>query len=81
VFRVRLDRDDLLLEFIMDVIERNDIQDGAVMTASGSLQEYAFHGVGNLADRPDQYYITKKEAMEILSVNGLIAAGENPTCT
>ncbi len=76
VFRIRLDRDDLLLESILEVIQKHDIQDGAVLTAAGSLQECTFHGVVSLAARPQQEHTTVKGAMEILSVNGIIAAGE-----
>ena len=39
VYRIRLDRGDLLLETIQDAIRTNNIQDGAVLTAVGSLQE------------------------------------------
>lgn len=76
VIRVRLDRDDLLLESILDVIKRNNIQDGAVLTAAGSLQECTFHRVTSLAPKPVQEFMTVKEAMEIIGVNGIIAAGE-----
>ncbi|MEX2263912.1 MAG: PPC domain-containing DNA-binding protein [Bryobacteraceae bacterium] len=76
VIRVRLDRDDLLLESIMDTIKKHNIQDGAVLTAAGSLQECTYHGVVTLAAKPEQKFTTKKEAMEILNVNGIIAAGE-----
>ena len=76
IIRVRLDRGDLLLETIMDTIKKHDIQDGALMTAVGSLQECTFHGVVSLAEKPEQKFTTKKGAMEILNINGLIAAGE-----
>lgn len=76
VYRMRLDRDDLLLESILDLIKKHDIQDGAVLTAAGSLQECTFHGVVSLAAKPEQKFTTVKEAMEILNVNGIIAAGE-----
>ena len=76
VYRIRLDRDDLLLESILDVIRKHDIQDGAVLTAAGSLQECTFHGVTSLAPKPEQKFTTVKEAMEILNINGIIAAGE-----
>ncbi len=76
IYRIRLDRDDLLLESILDVIKKNNIQDGAVLTAAGSLQECTFHGVVSLAAKPEQKFTTVKEAMEILSINGIIAAGE-----
>lgn len=77
VYRLRLDRDDLLLESILDAIKKFNIQDGAVLTAAGSLQECTFHGVVTLAAKPEQKFTTiKGEAMEILNINGIIAAGE-----
>ncbi len=76
IIRVRLDRNDLLLESINAIIRKHNIQDGAVLTAAGSLQECTFHGVTSLAAKPEQKFTTKKEIMEILSVNGIIAAGE-----
>ena len=76
IIRVRLDRDDLLLESIMDIIKKHGIQDGAVLTAAGSLQQCTFHGVTTLDPKPVQKFTTRKEVMEILSINGIIAAGE-----
>ena len=77
IYRIRLDRDDLLLESILDFIAKNNIQDGAVLTAAGSLQECTFHGVATLDPKPVQKFTTVKgEAMEILNINGMIAAGE-----
>jgi predicted DNA-binding protein with PD1-like motif len=76
VIRIRLDRGDLLLESIDTAIKKFAIQDGAVMTAAGSLQECTFHGVMSLAAKPEQKFTTKKGAMEILNINGIIAAGE-----
>jgi predicted DNA-binding protein with PD1-like motif len=76
IYRLRLDRDDLLLESILDVIAKENIQDGAVLTAAGSLQECTFHSVVSLAPKPEQKFTTVKGAMEIININGLIAAGE-----
>ncbi len=76
VIRMRLDRGDLLLESILDAIQKNGIQDGAVITAAGSLQECTYHGVKSLAAKPEQLFTTKKGPMEILQINGMIAAGE-----
>jgi hypothetical protein len=76
VYRIRLDRGDLLLESILAAIEKYEIKDGALLTAVGSLQECTFHGVVSLAEIPEQKFTTKKEAMEILNINGIIAAGE-----
>jgi len=76
VIRIRLDRDDLLLESIMDAIRKHGVQDGAVLTAAGSLQECTFHAVTSFAAKPEQKFTTRKEPMEILNINGIIAAGE-----
>ncbi len=76
VIRVRLDRNDLLLESITDIIKRHGIQDGAVLTAAGSLQECTYHGVMSLAEKPEQKFTTVKGPLEIIGMNGLIAAGE-----
>ena len=76
VIRIRLDRGDLLLETIQDVIRKNDIQDGAVLTAAGSLQECTYHRVKSMAAKPEDEFLTVKAPIEIQNVNGLIAAGE-----
>lgn len=76
IFRVRLDRGDLLLESIDGVIRRHDIQDGAVLTGLGSVQECTFHGVKSLAPRAEQEFRTVRGPIEILNLNGIIAAGE-----
>jgi uncharacterized protein len=76
VIRIRLDRGDLLLETIQDVIRKNDIQDGAVLTAAGSLQECTYHRVKSISAKPEDEFLTVKAPIEIQNVNGLIAAGE-----
>jgi uncharacterized protein len=73
---MRLDRGDLLLESILDTIQKNGIQDGAVITAAGSLQECTYHGVKSLGAKPEQLFTTRKGPMEILQINGMIATGE-----
>lgn len=76
VFRVRLDRGDLLLESIDEVIRRYGIQDGAVLTGLGSVQECTFHGVKPLAPKAEQKFHTVRGPVEVLNLNGIIAAGE-----
>lgn len=76
VYRVRLDRGDLLLETIESVIQKYAISDGAVLSAAGSLQECTFHRVKSLAEKPEQEFTTVKEPMEILNISGLIADKE-----
>ncbi|HXI38367.1 MAG TPA: PPC domain-containing DNA-binding protein [Bryobacteraceae bacterium] len=76
VYRVRLDRGDLLQESIENVIHQYGIADGAVLTAAGSLEQCTFHRVKSNAEKPEDEFITVKEPMEILNVNGMIAGGE-----
>lgn len=76
IFRIRLDRGDLVLESLMAAIKKYGIEDGALVSAVGSLQECTFHGVTTLEEKPRQKFTTRKGAMEILNINGIIAAGE-----
>lgn len=76
IIRIRLDRGDLLLETIQDVIRKNDIQDGAVLTAAGSLEQCTYHRVKSMSAKPEDEFLTVKAPIEIQNVNGLIAAGE-----
>lgn len=76
VIRLRLDRNDLLLESIQAAIAKHKIEDGAVLTAAGSLQVCTYHGVKTLAEKPEQQFTTVQGPLEIIGVNGLIAAGE-----
>jgi uncharacterized protein len=76
VYRLRLDRDDLLLEAVLAAVKQHDIQDGAVVTGLGSVQECTYHGVKNLNPTAEQRYVTVKGPTEILNLNGIIAAGE-----
>jgi predicted DNA-binding protein with PD1-like motif len=72
----RVHRGDLLLESIQDVIHKHGIADGAVLTAAGSLQKCTFHRVKSIAEKPEDEFITVKEPMEILNINGMIAGAE-----
>ncbi len=76
IYRVRLDRGDLLLETILDTIKQKSIEDGVVLTGVGSLQECTYHWVKSLAAKAEEEYKTVKGPMEILNADGIIAAGE-----
>ena len=76
VYRIRLDRGDLLLETIENAIQKNGLADGAVLSAAGSLQECTYHRVKSTGEKPEDEFITVKEPMEILNINGIIANGE-----
>jgi len=76
LYRIRLDRGDLLLETIQQVVRENNIADGAVLTAVGSLSECTFHRIKSTGEKPEDDFLTVKEPLEILNINGVIADGE-----
>src|ERR1035438_1909911 len=76
VYRIRLDRDDLLLESLNAAIKEHDIQDGVVLTGVGSVQECTYHGVQSLAASAQDHVTKAKGPMEILNLDGIIANGE-----
>ena len=76
VYRIRLDRDDLLLESLNAAIKEHDIQDGVVLTGVGSVQECTYHGVQSLAPSAQDHVTKAKGPMEILNLDGIIANGE-----
>ena len=51
IIRLRLDRDELLLESIQDTIKKHKIEDGAVLKAAGTLQVCTFHAVATSSSR------------------------------
>src|ERR1044071_1640814 len=76
VYRIRLDRGDLLLETIQDAIRKNNIQDGAVLTAAGSLQECTYYRVKSVAAKAEDEFITVKAPIDIMNTIGVTPAGE-----
>jgi predicted DNA-binding protein with PD1-like motif len=76
IYRIRLDRGELLLESINAAIKQYGIEDGLVLTGVGSLQVCTYHAASTLDAVAVDRYFTVKGPMEILNLNGIIAAGE-----
>ncbi len=76
VYRLRLDRGDFVLESLLQAIKEHDIQDGAVLSAIGSVQDCTYHAVNSLGPVAEDKYFTVNAPTELLSANGIIAAGE-----
>ena len=76
VYRIRLDRGDFILESLNSIIKGFNIQDGAVLTGVGSVQECTYHGVQSLAPSAQDRVTKVKGPMEILNMDGIIANGE-----
>jgi predicted DNA-binding protein with PD1-like motif len=75
IYRIRLDRGDLLLESIIAAIKDRDIQDGPMLTGIGAVQDCTYHGVKSLAAVAEDEFITVKGPTGILNLDGIIAAG------
>jgi predicted DNA-binding protein with PD1-like motif len=69
VYRIRIPPDSMLLEAIQAFIDKNGIQDGAVLTGVGSLHGCTVHGVGSKMR-------VFNEDMELDSLEGIIASGQ-----
>jgi predicted DNA-binding protein with PD1-like motif len=76
IYRIRLDRGDLVLESLNAAIKEHNIQDGAVLTGVGSVQECTYHSVKSLTAVAEDQFFTVKGPTEILNLDGIIAAGE-----
>lgn len=76
VIRIRLDRGDLLLESILRAVEMHKIEDGSVTTGVGTVQQCTYHGVKSLAAQAEQQFHTVEGPIEVLNLNGIIAAKE-----
>jgi predicted DNA-binding protein with PD1-like motif len=69
VYRLRVPPDSMLLETIQAFIDKNNIQDGAVLTGLGSVRGCTVHGVGSKMR-------VFTEDMELDSLEGIIASGQ-----
>ena len=75
IYRLRLDPGDYLLEGIKEVINREGIKDGAVISGVGTLSECNMHWVTTTDFPSVQKKETLKGALELLSIQGIIADG------
>jgi predicted DNA-binding protein with PD1-like motif len=69
VYRLRIPPDSMVLETIQAFIDKNHIQDGAVLTGLGSVRGCTVHGVGSKMR-------VFTEDMELDSLQGIIASGQ-----
>ena len=76
IFRIGLSPDDLLLESIQEVIDREKITDGGILSGIGSLKTCNFHYPAS-DDYPSfDKFVSLREPLEILSMSGTIADGK-----
>lgn len=73
VYRLILDPGDFLLESIQELIKRENITDGAVLSGIGTLSECRMHWVLTTGFPSVQKKETLRKPLELLSVQGIIA--------
>ncbi len=76
VYRLILDPGDFLLESIQELIKRENIKDGAVLSGIGTLSECQMHWVTTTGFPSVQKKEIIRKPLELLSVQGIIADGK-----
>ncbi len=73
---LQLDQEDLLLESIQALIDREHITTGAVIAGAGTLDRSTLHMIATTGYPPDLYFEKREdEPLELASVQGVIADG------
>lgn len=73
-FVLRLDQGDLILESIEQLIEREKIQDGVVVSGIGTVDSSVLHMVTSTGYPPVEFFDRKKDKpIEVVSIQGFIA--------
>ena len=65
-----------LLQCLEDAIEEYGIKNGCILTGYGTLDKSTVHMVTTTGFPPQEYFDKKEQALEVLSIDGIIAGGE-----
>ncbi len=73
-FALRLDKGEDILGSLNNLIEKENIKDGVVVSGVGTLDRCALHFVTHLEDASKMYYREwKDQPLEVASIQGIIA--------
>lgn len=72
---INLERGDLLLESIMEILEKEGIRDAILTSAIGSLSKVSLHRVTGMEPEPVDEFITLESPMELASLQGFVVDG------
>ncbi len=76
-FALRLDKGEDVLDNVNDLIQKEDIKDGVVVSGIGTLDQCVLHFVTHIDDASKMYYKEwKNVALEVASIQGIIADGK-----
>jgi uncharacterized protein len=76
IYRIVLDRDNLVLESVQDIVKQKNIREGHVFLTAGAVQECTFHYNASMEAVPTNVFKTVKGPWEILGGGGIIAGGD-----
>jgi len=77
IFILRLDQGDFVLEKINELIKKEDIKNGVVLSGIGTLDNCTLHMVTSIGYPPVEHFETwDKKPLELSSIEGFIANGK-----
>ena len=71
-----LEPGELLLESVQKAVEEKDIRNGTVVSGIGTLKNLCYYAITHTGFPPEHEHFNVELPLELLSVNGTIAAGE-----
>jgi predicted DNA-binding protein with PD1-like motif len=72
VILINLQRGDMLLESIVDRLQRSGIKNAVILSAIGSLQKAVFHRVTGMEASPVDEFVTIEKPLELASLQGIV---------
>jgi predicted DNA-binding protein with PD1-like motif len=77
IFVLSLEPGDYVLESIKELVKKEDIKDGVVVSGIGTVDEYRIHYVTTTGFPPqNKFEHWKNKALEMAHIGGIIANGE-----
>lgn len=73
---VSLDKGELVLETIADVLKKHCIKSAAMISGIGTLRKAVYHMITTTEDHATNRFVTLEGPMELSSVQGLVLEGE-----
>jgi predicted DNA-binding protein with PD1-like motif len=73
---IRFDKGDLLLEGIQEVVDKEDIKSGVIVSGIGTFEYCIMHMITTTGYPGHDEFVTIEGPLELLSVSGLVADGK-----
>ncbi len=73
---VSLDKGEDVLKSLEKAIDKYDVQHGTILSGYGTLDKSTLHMVTTTGFPPEEYFDNKEQALEVISLDGIIADGE-----